>query len=71
MTQEQINFLATMTDDQARRLCAKFKNDPEVAHNAGDAAYVAFNRAFEQINPGEYWQRRNMASGVTYHLIAA
>ena len=70
MTREQADFLASMTDDQARRLVAKFDRDPAVALAKSDAAYAAFCRAWEQLNPGEYWQRADLSGGDQFNLIS-
>lgn len=71
MTNEQIDFLKNMTDDQARAVLRKFKNDPYRAAAKSEAAITAFMRAFEQVNPGSYIQRADLAGGVTFSEICA
>jgi hypothetical protein len=66
MNANQINFLKNMTAKQAKQVIAKFKDDPAIAANKSESAYVAFCQAFEMLNPGEYIQRARFAGGVEY-----
>jgi len=70
MTREQKRFLNNLTAAQASRLIAKFDGDPAVAADASDAAYAAFCRAWEMLNPNEYWQRVRLAGSVDFNLIS-
>lgn len=69
MTQKQRDFLNNLTAESAKALLAKFGDDPESAARKSEAAYVAFCRAWEFLNPGEYWQRRHMAGRVEFSLV--
>jgi len=73
MNRTQEDFIRDMTPAQAEAVIAKFKGDPEIAADRSDAAYIAFSRAWELLNPTEYWQRQNRAKadgGVQYRLIS-
>ncbi len=69
MTSEQIDFLKNMTNGQARALMAKFNDNPYEALDASEAAITAFMRAYEQVNPGEYIQRAQFASGTVFSIV--
>jgi hypothetical protein len=70
MTHTQKTFLDNMTRQQAEAVLLKFRNDPELADRKSTAAYVAFCRAWQMLYPEEYWQRLDLAGGVSYNLIS-
>ena len=53
MNRTQEDFIRDMTPAQAEAVIAKFNGDPEIAADRSDAAYIAFSRAWELLNPTE------------------
>ena len=70
MNELQQSFLSSLTLSQAYRVLEKFNFDPSTADHKSSAAYVAFCKAWEMVNPGEYIQRRNLSGGVDYNYIS-
>jgi len=71
MTKEQSAWLQNMTVRQARSVLIKFDHDPSSAFDKSAAAYDAFTRAFEMVNPGMYIQHQNLAAGHFFYEIGA